>query len=201
MAQFRQCSNGRNMVYQTIDTECEFIDEYRQRVFFVRNCLLSQGLSFPVVKIANRCLAQVNICRLIISRNIEVLGDNCFELSKIVFLARESDSHLRYCGRDAFAFVRKLAIFFVLDIVAPSSSSSSQDLWSRDIESCEDGFWTSVLGVRMYADCSSLSFICIQFSVTICPEVLLFIRVISITCSSAFNDIPLNSFLSLQKST
>jgi hypothetical protein len=161
MAQVRKCSYGRDMVYQTIYTGIEFVDPCRPRLFFVRNHILSRGACFCVVELANRCVERINMKHLVISRSVEIIGENCFGLAAIRFLAPELHLCLRSCGPDAFSFVRNLSILFILDIFAIFSSSSCRDLRSTDIGSFQDRFRGSVISARMFCDSPSLNFICI----------------------------------------
>jgi hypothetical protein len=113
MAVITSCLKGRNTLYQTIGTEAEFVDSGRFRVFFLRNHVMSDGRCLFVLEIGSQCFERVNIGRLVISRNVEVLGECCFGLVMMRFFASEHNSHLRYFEPDAFAFVKSFTFLCI----------------------------------------------------------------------------------------
>jgi hypothetical protein len=171
MAVIRTCLKGRDTLYQTIVTEAEFIDPGCFRAFFFRNCVMSKGVSFFVVDIEDRSFERVNICCLVISLNIELLGESCFGLAKIQIFATEAASHLRYFESDSFAFVKNLSVLFIPGDWTLSLSSSRQTCPPLDIKSfllrSRANFRSSAISARMFLGSLSLILVYIPSSVTI----------------------------------
>jgi hypothetical protein len=135
---------------------------------------LCQGVFFFVVEIEDRCFERVNIRRLVISRNVELLGESCFGLAKIQFFATEADSHLRYFESDAFAFIQNLSVLFIPGDWTLSLSSSRQTCPPLDMKSfllrSGANFRGSTISARMFLGSLSLILVYIPSSVTILGE-------------------------------
>jgi hypothetical protein len=163
---------GHETVYRIIESEgeCNFIDPVCHGEFFLRNCAMSEGHCRFVVEIGSRCFEQVDVVRLVISRNVELIGESCFSLAAIRFLATENGSHLHFFGTDAFAFVRKLSFLCIPDHFALSWSSPYRDRQSPEVDSFHGLFRLSAFSPRMFSGSSSLMLVWIPSSVTTLGE-------------------------------
>jgi hypothetical protein len=74
----------------------------------IRNCIFFRGNFFPVLAVQARGFETCRFGFVCLSRNVEVLGPQCFGDAAVHFFTLEPYSHLRTSPRDCFAFVAHL---------------------------------------------------------------------------------------------
>jgi hypothetical protein len=104
--------DGRQIIYQPTNCDCQFIDPSPSSAKFFRNFIMLAGHCFPVIEVDRGSFQSLEVFRVVISRTVEILGSSCFEKASIEFLAFESGSGLREIGENAFSCVRNLKVLF-----------------------------------------------------------------------------------------
>jgi hypothetical protein len=118
--------------------------------------------------------------RIVISRTIEVLGEECFSTARIGSLAIEDCCNMRTIGRNCFSFVEHLKVLFIPGSISvlPARicepiSSIEQVLFGRlsgGGEPAESTLGISCSESEAFLSCSSLKSICIPASVEVLGE-------------------------------
>jgi hypothetical protein len=120
--------DGRQIIYQPMNCDCQFIDPSPSKAKFFRNFIMLAGHCFPVIEVDRSSFLSLKVFRVVISRTVEILGAACFAKASIEFLAFESGSRLREVGENAFAFVRNLRVLFVPEYVHCASGHESSEI-------------------------------------------------------------------------
>jgi hypothetical protein len=83
------------LVYDVSGSEQRFVDHHVTGLIFIRGFITCCGHCYSVVEVSRQCFERVAIKRLVISRTVEILGDECFDLSKISSLVTEHGTRLQ----------------------------------------------------------------------------------------------------------
>jgi hypothetical protein len=136
-------------------------------IFLFRNVIFNEGFSFCVRAISAVGFPTARVSRLLIPRNIEVLGQECFSATEISYLSFEADSRLTLIDIEALAFgsgLRSIAIPASVEILSLSCFFQSDSL--RVVEFALNSR-LSIIEEEVFAECSSIFCIRIPASVEI----------------------------------